>query len=226
MAGQGLKYNVDIVMCIDSTGSMGSLIERVKESALRFHDDLQRKLTAKDKNVDVLRVKVISFRDYYVDGNKSMTVSPFYELPKDASSFSSFVNPITADGGGDEPENGLEALALAIKSDWSTTGDKRRQIIVIWTDASAHKLELNAGSKPANYPTDLPKNLDELTDWWEGQTYMSSSAKRLILFTPDAYPWTDIATHWKLVVQLTSKAGEGLEEIEYSTILDTIVNSV
>jgi hypothetical protein len=226
MAGQGLKYNVDIVMCIDATGSMGSLIERVKESALRFHDDLQRKLSEKDKNVDVLRVKVIPFRDYYCDGDKAMSISPFFELPKDASAFSSFVSPIKADGGGDEPENGLEALALAIKSDWSTTGDRRRQIIVIWTDASAHKLEHNSGAKPGNYPTDLPKNLDELTDWWEGQTYMSSSAKRLILFTPDAYPWTDIATHWKLVVQLTSKAGDGLEEIEYSTILDTIVNSV
>jgi hypothetical protein len=226
MAGQGLKYTVDIVMCIDATGSMASLIERIKESALKFHDDLLRKLAEKDKHVDVLRVRVISFRDYYCDGDKSMSVSPFFELPKDAGAFNSFVTSIQADGGGDEPENGLEALALAMKSDWSTIGDKRRQVIVIWTDASAHKLEHNAGSKPANYPTDLPKNLDELTDWWEGQTYMSSSAKRLDLFTPDAYPWTDIATHWGLVVHLPSKAGKGLTEIEYSTILDTIVSSI
>jgi len=222
MAGQGLKYTVDIVMCIDATGSMGSLINRVKESALRFHDDLQRKLAEKDKNVDVLRVKVISFRDYYVDGDQSMSVSPFFELPKDSGSFSSFVNPIRADGGGDEPENGLEALALAIKSDWSTTGDRRRQVIVIWTDASAHKLELNAGAKPGNYPTDLPKNLDELTDLWEGQTYMSSSAKRLILFAPDTYPWADIATNWELVIQLQVQAGAGLSDVDTSTIIDVI----
>lgn len=31
MAGQGLKYNVDIVMCIDCTGSMGVLLDTVKK---------------------------------------------------------------------------------------------------------------------------------------------------------------------------------------------------
>ncbi|GHT97058.1 hypothetical protein FACS1894142_0620 [Spirochaetia bacterium] len=226
MAGQGVKYTVDIVMCIDSTGSMGSLINTVKASALRFHDDLLRKLAEKDKNVDLLRVKVISFRDYYHDGDKAMAVSPFFELPKDTSSFNSFVEPLIADGGGDEPENGLEALALAIKSDWAKAGDKRRQIIIVWTDASAHKLELNDSSKPSNYPSDLPKNFDEITDWWEGQSYMNGSAKRLILFAPDAYPWTDIATYWSNAPQYPSKAGAGLSEVDYSTILDTLVNSV
>lgn len=36
MAGQGLKYNVDIVMCIDCTGSMGDLLDTVKNNALKF----------------------------------------------------------------------------------------------------------------------------------------------------------------------------------------------
>ncbi|MDR3058149.1 MAG: VWA domain-containing protein [Prevotella sp.] len=226
MAGQGVKYSVDIVMCIDSTGSMGSLINTVKSSALKFHDDLEKKLAEKDKNVDFLRVKIISFRDYYADGDNAMLVSPFFELPKDTGSFKSFIDPISANGGGDDPENGLEALALAIKSDWTKTGDRRRQIIIIWTDQSAHKLEYLADSKPSNYPSDLPKNFDEITDWWEGQSYMNSSAKRLILFAPDAYPWTDIATHWENAPQYPSKAGEGLSEVDYSTILDALVNSV
>lgn len=34
MAGQGLKYNVDIVMCIDCTGSMGDLLDTVKKTML------------------------------------------------------------------------------------------------------------------------------------------------------------------------------------------------
>lgn len=36
MAGQGLKYNVDVVMCIDCTGSMGDLLDKVKANALKF----------------------------------------------------------------------------------------------------------------------------------------------------------------------------------------------
>ena len=34
---QGLDYNVDIVMCIDATGSMGPIINDVKANALSFY---------------------------------------------------------------------------------------------------------------------------------------------------------------------------------------------
>ena len=226
MSGQDVKYTVDIVMCIDSTGSMGSLIGTVKDCALRFHDDLQKKMSEKNKNIDLLRVKVISYRDYYDKSDNAMSISSFFELPKDAEAFSSFVRLIAATDGGDEPENGLEALALAIKSDWSKTGDKKRQLIIVWTDASAHQLEKNAGSKPANYPTDMPKNFDEITDLWESQSYMNSSSKRMILFAPDAEPWSNIATHWENSIHVQTKAGSGLTDVDYSMILDSIVNSV
>ena len=35
-----LKYNVDIAMCIDATGSMQSLLDKVKANALNFYSDL------------------------------------------------------------------------------------------------------------------------------------------------------------------------------------------
>jgi hypothetical protein len=113
---------------------------------------------------------------------------------------------------------------MAMKSKWATTGDRRRQIIVIWTDASAHPLE--KGPKPKHYPSDLPSNIDELTDMWEGQGFVSRSAKRLIVYAPDAYAWTDIANNWENALHFPSKAGDGLEDVEYSEILDQIVRSV
>ncbi len=125
---QGLKYTVDIVLCIDATASMGSIIERVKSSALKFYEDVSAKLKEKDKFIDSLRIKVISFRDYFVDGANAMQESPFFTLPQDKEGFTAFVTMIRADGGGDEPENGMEALALAMKSDWSKIGDRRRQV--------------------------------------------------------------------------------------------------
>ena len=223
---QGIQYSVDIVLCLDATGSMGGLIDRAKANALRFYEDLNNAMSEKDKVVDNLRVKVIAFRDYYVDGENSLRESPFFALPREAEDFAAFINPLSADGGGDEPETGLEALALAIKSDWSTSGDRRRQIIVVWTDAGVHPLEANAESKPSNYPDDLPKNFDELTDWWEGQAYMSMAAKRIIIYAPDSYGWTDIATHWNNSIHYPSKAGDGLSEVDYQAILDAIANSV
>ncbi|AAZ54637.1 hypothetical protein Tfu_0599 [Thermobifida fusca YX] len=224
---QGLTYGVDIVLCIDATGSMSPIIDRVKESALRFHEDLRKVMAAKSKNIDSLRVRVIAYRDYYCDApEEAMVTSEFFSLPQQAAEFSRFVNGIEARGGGDEPETGLEALALAMRSDWDTKSRKRRQIIVVWTDASVHPLEKNAGDKPDGYPQDIPEDFDELTDMWEGQEYMDASAKRLILYAPDALGWTEIANHWENVIHFPSQGGNGLEEVDYSTILDTIANSI
>lgn len=35
-----LTYNVDMVFCIDSTGSMDSIIDMVKQNALNFYTDV------------------------------------------------------------------------------------------------------------------------------------------------------------------------------------------
>ena len=45
-APRGLSYAVDIVFCIDVTGSMTPIIDQVKANALRFYDDVQSNLTA------------------------------------------------------------------------------------------------------------------------------------------------------------------------------------
>lgn len=223
---QGINYNVDIVMCIDCTASMGGILETVKTNALSLYSDLQKELEKKSKVVDRLRIKVIAFRDFYVDGDQSIEISEFYDFPASQSHFSDFVSSLKPLGGGDEPENALEALSLAINSDWNKSGDKRREIIIVWTDASAHPLEKSESSSSSNYPTNVAKNFDDLTDWWEGQEKMSSSAKRLVVFAPDAYPWTEVANHWENTVHYPSKAGMGLDDVHYTTILDAIVQSV
>ena len=225
--GQGFTYSVDLVLVIDATGSMSSIIERVKSSALAFHDDMRKQMAEHDKKVDSLRVRVIGFRDFYADSAAdSLMVSDFFALPEQSSEFASFVNGLRATGGGDEPETALEALAEAIRSPWAKEGAKQRQVIVVWTDASAHPLEKNAGAKPSGYPADMPADLNELTDMWEGQEHVDMSWKRLLLYTPDAYPWTDIVNHWENVLNYTSLAGKGLADKDYNAILDAIANSV
>ena len=226
MVAQGISYGVDLVLCIDMTGSMSPIIDRVKANAVSFSDDLRAALDEKGKVVDPLRVRVIGFRDFYVDGDNAIQASDFFTLPDENESFKDFVLNLDVAGGGDEPESGLEALALAIQSPWAKSGTKNRQLIVVWTDAGAHPLDKDAGSKPSSYPTSLPNDLDQLTDWWEGQTYMDASAKRLILFAPDAAGWSEIGSNWDNAIHLASTAGAGLSDHEYSTILDSIANSV
>jgi hypothetical protein len=224
-APRGLSYAVDIVFCVDVTGSMTPILDAVKANALAFYDDVQTNLTEKGKNVAQLRVRVVAFRDFVADGDAAIDESPFYALPDERGAFSEFVNGLIAQGGGDAPENGLEAVALAINSPWTTIGDRRRQVIVVWTDQPAHPLT------PANVPADLasriPADFNGLTDAWEDeQGRMGSSSKRLILFAPDGPGWSDISSVWENVVHNPSQAGGGLSEVDYGTIIDSIGNSV
>ncbi|MCU1406760.1 MAG: hypothetical protein JWQ43_3063 [Glaciihabitans sp.] len=224
-APRGLTYAVDIVFCIDVTGSMNPILDAVKANALGFYDDVQTNLTEKGKNVAQLRVRVVAFRDFAADADQALEESPFYELPDERAGFSEFVNGLVAQGGGDAPESGLEAVALAIGSPWTSIGDRRRQVIVVWTDQPAHPLD--ASVVPADLASRVPADFSALTDQWEDeQGTMGSSSKRLILFAPDGPGWSDISSVWENVVHNPSQAGGGLSEVDYGTIIDSIGNSV
>ena len=137
-------------------------------------------------------MRVLAFRDFTADGAAALQESPFYTLPADRAGFSDFVNGLLAEGGGDAPESGLEAVALAINSSWTTTVDRRRQVIVIWTDQPAQPLDPSV--LPADLSSRVPKDFSALTDLWENeQGPMGSSSKRLILFAPDGPGWSDIS---------------------------------
>jgi hypothetical protein len=228
MAGRSMDYTVDMVFCIDATGSMedttGSrlkIINMVKQNALNFYSDFDRIMTAKKKKVFQLRVRIVAFRDYLADGADAMMVTDFFLLPQQEKEFEACINSIHADGGGDIPEDGLEALAYAIKSKWTTEGAKKRQVIVVWTDAGTHDLGFGKGSD--YYPNGMPQTLDDLSGWWDD---MDRNAKRLVLFAPDENGWSYISQNWENTVHIPSVAGGGLAEQSYGEILNAIANSV
>lgn len=232
-----MTYTVDLVFCIDATGSMNPVLNMVKSNALSFYSDLMKALNAKNKRVESVRIKLIAYRDYVADGDEAMLVTDFFTLPEDSAEFSKTVRGIKAKGGGDIPEDGLEAIAYAIRSDWSKTGTKRRQIIVLWSDAPPHPIGY-AKNEPS-YPSGMARDFRELTEWWENDQsgYMNRRAKRLILYTPNKnedskydavkeYPWENIVNNWNNVIHFPSVAGEGLKEIQYQEILSAIVQSI
>ena len=240
---QGFQYHIDIVLCIDVTADMGPVLDVVKEKVRNVAHDLKDKFAAKGKIVNTLRIRTIAFRDLANDAD-AMQASEFFvvEPNNDLPKLESFINGLSASGGGDEPESALEALAIAIMSDWTHAGDRQRHIIVMFTNASAHKLESRVGEVPAPFKDQVPASLDELTLRWEGnppsyrlkinQLVLNQSirlkkhSRRLLVFGPDAYPWNIIGDSWGQTVWLPSQAGKGLEDVEYSTIFDTIANGI
>ena len=229
--GQSMDYTVDMVFCIDATGSMEDttgaqtkIINMVKENAIHFYNDFYAVMASKEKKVRQLRVRVVAFRDYIADGEYAMMVTDFFNLPQQAEEFEECINSIHAHGGGDIPEDGLEALAYALKSKWNPEGAKRRQVVVVWTDAGAHPLGF--GGKSPFYPKGMPQDLGELSDWWDDSSIIGQTEKRLVLFAPETDNWKYISDNWNLTWHIPSVAGGGLSEKNFKEILNLIANSV
>ena len=233
-----LDYNVDLVFCIDCTESMDNILNIVKGRALGLYNDIQQNMQKKGKQISQLRVRLVGFRDYAayaveckrgVRPNEPMMVSDFFVLPQDAHKLEVSVKSLYPVGGGDDPEDGLEALAYAIRSPWTMDGRaKNRHIIVLWTDEAPHALGF--GKDSPRYPRGMAKSFDELTAWWgDGSTpgFMpQQDSKRLILFAPDAGWWSRVADQWDNSIFYPSKAGDGLQDVDYQTILSCIAQSI
>lgn len=224
----GTTYNVDIAMVIDATGSMGPLLDLVRNNAMNFYSDLMAEMAKKRKNVDEVRVRVIAFRDYLADGNNAMLMTDFFRLPDQSVDFERLLRQIEPMGGGDYPEDGLEALAYAIKSKWTTGGSKRRHVIVVWSDDGTH--ELGFGRAAKNYPARMARSFTELSAWWGcgsgPDRVMDERAKRLLIYAPPKEYWTTIAQTWNNTLMFPSKAGTGLGETNYTEILDALCRSI
>lgn len=223
-----LTYEVDLVFCIDATMSMDPILDKVKQNALNFYQDFQNKMEEKQKKVSRLRIRVVAFRDYLFDKEKAMLVTNFFSLPEMSENFEACIRSVIPDGGGDDPEDGLEALAYAMKSNWCAGSAKRRHVIVVWSDAGTHNI--GYGKRAPNYPPNMPKDFDELTEWW-GSRYnpglMDESAKRLLIFAPDQPGWSTIRDNWNNVIHaVTEDDDRGLTKVEYNEIMDAICNSI
>lgn len=157
-------------------------------------------------------------------------------------------NGIHEAGGGDDPESGLEALTMAMRSDFVQEGAKKRHIIVLFTDAAAHPFEdydeltaeaAKKGCKPTMYPKNMPKNISEFYNAWEGNamnqdalgcdgenTKLDATGRRLVLFAPNDYPWCDMEVDLSRVIRKDIEAGQGGSELEMDEVYSLIAYSM
>ena len=130
-----------------------------------------------------------------------MTVSRFFSLPEESEQLYEFLDGVEIYGG-QLQSNALEAISLALKSDWTTGGVFRRHIVTVATAAPVSTL----GEKKEceGYPVEMPRDLTELQQLWEGvreydNSTFSPKASRLIAFVPYESPWVemqDFCRYW------------------------------
>lgn len=117
---------LDVLFVMDTTGSMGEEIERLKSTIDIIHANL-----AELKPRPLIRFGLVLYKDH---GDEYITrVVP---LTDDLDAFQRKLAPVTADGGGDGPEDLESALDDAVnRVAWNKNG---LRLAFVVTDAEAH----------------------------------------------------------------------------------------
>jgi Mg-chelatase subunit ChlD len=122
--------DLDLIFCIDVTGSMEDDIAGVKAAAA----DIVNTIAAKNDNY---RVAIVAYRDW--DDSMGLPMFEDYAFSKDKATIIANVNSLSVGGGDDTPEAVFEALMRAIDSQsvggWRNNVNKQ---IILMGDAPPH----------------------------------------------------------------------------------------
>ena len=124
----------DIVVAMDTTGSMGPYIDDMR----RLTGQFAAKLCA--SGVDY-RLALIDYGDLKL--NEPLNVHPF---TSDVADFRGHLDDLRAAGGGDEPESSLDAIEQALDLAYRDTAQR---VVILITDASAHDPSTRGTPLPA-----------------------------------------------------------------------------
>jgi len=221
-----VRYDIDIVVCVSLSKSMTIHLDRVKEVVLRLVREIPIAITKNDAQREVRqRARVVTFGDLGVDP-EALQATDFFDVSPsaDQSKFNEFLRIMSASGNSSQRQSALEALSVAVRSDWTHEGDRQRHVIVMFTDSGANRLESRVGEVPSAFRDHVPASLDELTDCWDGnqEVRLKRHYRRFLIFGPDMYPWNVISDAWGMTVWLPSQAGASLDEVDFQQMVNTV----
>ena len=127
-ANEAQRPVLDVVFVLDTTGSMGGLLEGAKQKIWSIASRL-----AEGKPTPKVRVGLVAYRD-----QGDAYVTQVFGLTEDLDAMYATLRGFRADGGGDGPEAVQEALAKAVDGmQWSQTKRAAKMIFLVG-DAPAH----------------------------------------------------------------------------------------
>jgi len=127
--GVGQGRPVDIVFVLDVTESMQPYIDAVKQNIIQFAQDLAA------NNRDY-RLGLVTFEDYVISQYPDCNCEYRNIMTSDVQKFTGWVGTLHAGGGGDIPEDQLDALAYAASFPFRP---EAQSIVILVTDAPSHK---------------------------------------------------------------------------------------
>jgi hypothetical protein len=215
-AGQGRP--VDIVFVLDITESMQPYIDAVKQNVISFAQDLAA------NNRDY-RLGLVTFEDYVVSKYPDCNCAYQQKMTSDVSEFTGWVGTLHAGGGGDIPEDQLDALAYAASFPFRP---EAQGIIIIVTDAPPH----HAGDGSAHTQHDAafwdhhPNRDADVTDLTGDLVAATLKKNGLTLYAVVPPPF--IAPEYKEIVDATHGRSYNIvtEEGRFSELVREIGHSI
>lgn len=126
--GVGQGRPVDIVFVMDVTESMQPYIDAIKQNIIQFAQDLAA------NNRDY-RLGLVTFEDYVVSAYPDCNCAYRKTMTSNVQQFIQWVGGLHAGGGGDIPEDQLDALAYASTFPYRPNA---QGIVILITDAPPH----------------------------------------------------------------------------------------
>ena len=141
-----LPQDLYLVLLVDSTASMNSLIESVKEAVVNLEQEVRDALLANGLDVGKIYVKIAFFGDLRLDPSpEAWTESDVYNLgiPEETTALRDFVSVQPTYYGYDTPESSPAAIAhfLTAPLPSELDPDLTVQATVLWTDAPGLPLD-------------------------------------------------------------------------------------
>lgn len=148
----------------------------------------------------------------------------------DVQALCDFIASVEPAGKGGPNTSGLEAFIAALHSPWRREGSMRDRIIII-SDSAAYNLDEPLRQFDPHYEsilrsvlpqdsTDLPDTLDGLRRLWrDGVGDIDNWNSRVLLFTPQLWPWTQLAS-WSRITAMPLPP-EKVRQLQLSDVLTT-----
>lgn len=122
------KPKIEVVFCLDTTGSMGELIQGAKDKIWAISNQIAGGKPAPD-----LKIGLVGYRD-----RGDAYVTKIVELTDDLDAIHGKLREFQANGGGDAPESVNQALDEAVNKIMWSTDKKTLRIIFLVGDAPPH----------------------------------------------------------------------------------------
>ena len=214
-------YYVEISLCIDCLHEMCNSFDASCENLLKMWTYIYSQAEKRGKTIKKLRLNIVLFGNRYLGS----VLSSSFTIPNQIDSLCDFIKLYSFHKHMKYTEaNWLTSLKHSMDIEWNVTNDYEAE-----TDTNKHLRLQTIILSDKEY---LSAQIDELSSIWH-EGIMSKivkrdchSGRRLVLFAPDVYPWTEVGMNYCPCIHHPVKIANGLRDIDFETIISSCLCTI